>query len=110
MNRTSLLAAMSLAALILPASAAHAQGAGKPELAKARQTAETVCAACHGADGNSTASVNPNLAGQGAGLQLRLERGLVPELPAVRGRCARGRTDRGGIDDGGGLVRVVPCG
>lgn len=28
------------------------------------QTAKTVCAACHGADGNSAISVNPKLAGQ----------------------------------------------
>lgn len=40
--------------------------AAKPDLVKARQLAATVCAACHGADGNSTAAANPNLAGQGA--------------------------------------------
>ncbi len=91
MNRTSLLAAMSLAALILPASAAHAQGAGKPELAKARQTAETVCAACHGADGNSTASVNPNLAGQGAeyiSRQLRNFKAGIRVNPIMQGMVA----------------------
>ena len=37
-----------------------------PDLAKARQTAETVCAACHGADGNSPTSANPILAAQGS--------------------------------------------
>lgn len=37
-----------------------------PDLAKAKQTAETVCAACHGPDGNSPTSAYPNLAGQGA--------------------------------------------
>lgn len=37
-----------------------------PDLAKAKQTAETVCVACHGADGNSPTSANPILAGQGA--------------------------------------------
>ncbi len=66
MNRTSLLAAMSLTALALFGSPAIAQGTGKPDLAKARQIAETICAACHGADGNSAVSANPNLAGQGA--------------------------------------------
>lgn len=35
-----------------------------PDLAKAKQTAETVCAGCHGADGNSMIPVNPKLAGQ----------------------------------------------
>ena len=66
MDRTSMLAAWSLTALALCSPPAAAQGAGKPDLAKAKQTAETVCAACHGADGNSAVSVNPNLAGQGA--------------------------------------------
>ncbi len=37
-----------------------------PDLAKARQTAETVCAACHGADGNSPTSAYPILAAQGS--------------------------------------------
>jgi len=32
--------------------------------AKAQSTATTLCAACHGADGNSPLPVNPNLAGQ----------------------------------------------
>ncbi|MDQ2916962.1 MAG: cytochrome c4 [Pseudomonadota bacterium] len=34
--------------------------------AKARQIVSQVCAACHGVDGNSVVSANPNLAGQGA--------------------------------------------
>ena len=40
--------------------------AAKPDLAKAQQIAGQVCAACHGADGNSAVAANPNLAGQGA--------------------------------------------
>ncbi|MFB0936578.1 MAG: c-type cytochrome [Propionivibrio sp.] len=39
---------------------------GKPDLEKAKKIAETVCIACHGADGNSPTSANPILAGQGA--------------------------------------------
>lgn len=35
-----------------------------PDLAKAKQIAETVCAACHGADGNSQLAANPKIAGQ----------------------------------------------
>lgn len=66
MDRTSLLAVLALAALAAGSSPAVAQGAAKPDLAKAKQTAETVCAACHGADGNSPTAANPNLAGQGA--------------------------------------------
>ena len=38
----------------------------KPDLAKAKTIAETVCVACHGADGNSAIAANPILAGQGS--------------------------------------------
>jgi cytochrome c553 len=39
----------------------------KPDLAKAQQTVAQVCAACHGADGNSASPANPSIAGQHAG-------------------------------------------
>jgi len=38
----------------------------KPDLAKAQQTVNEVCAACHGPDGNSASPVNPSIAGQQA--------------------------------------------
>lgn len=41
-----------------------AQGVIKGDAAKAQQIVTTVCAACHGTDGNSTIPVNPSLAGQ----------------------------------------------
>lgn len=44
------------------AVALTAQAAG--DAAKAAELAKTVCAACHGADGNSPAPTFPNLAGQ----------------------------------------------
>ena len=66
MDRTSLLAVLALAALAAGSSQALAQQSGKPDLTKAKQIADTVCAACHGADGNSPTAANPNLAGQGA--------------------------------------------
>ena len=47
-----------------PQASAPQPAAAKPDLAKARQIATQVCAACHGADGNSVAGANPNLAGQ----------------------------------------------
>ncbi len=48
-------------------SLAHAEDtASKGDPAKAQQLASTVCAACHGADGNSAAPDKPKLAGQGA--------------------------------------------
>jgi cytochrome c553 len=48
-----------------PAFAAE-QPAAKVDLAKAKQTADQVCAACHGADGNSPSPAYPSLAGQQA--------------------------------------------
>ena len=58
-----------LAATAIVSAAAHGQErapAAKPDLAKAQQIVNQVCAACHGADGNSVAAINPNLAGQDA--------------------------------------------
>jgi len=50
---------------IVPAIPAQAQDSGgKADLAKAQQIVNTLCAACHGADGNSPTPVNPSLAGQ----------------------------------------------
>ena len=41
------------------------QAKAKADPAKGKVIAETICVACHGADGNSPASANPHLAGQG---------------------------------------------
>ena len=48
----------------LTAPALMAQGVIKGDPAKAQQVATQVCAACHGAGGNSAIPMNPNLAGQ----------------------------------------------
>ncbi len=59
---------------------------GKPDLEKARKIAESVCVACHAADGNSPTAANPILAGQGADYlfkQLR-EFKAVDGKPAIR--------------------------
>ncbi len=58
-------AAVGIAASAMPA-AAIAQDDAKPDLAAGEQIASTVCAACHGADGNSPTAANPILAGQHA--------------------------------------------
>ena len=60
----SLLIAASLAlpALTVPANAP--QAAAKPDLAKGEASFGTVCASCHGADGNSGSPANPKLAQQ----------------------------------------------
>jgi cytochrome c553 len=46
------------------AAASFAAQAQAPDQAKAQNTANQVCAACHAADGNSTAAANPKIAGQ----------------------------------------------
>lgn len=43
---------------------ASEEASTKADPAKGKVIAETVCVACHGADGNSPASTNPHLAGQ----------------------------------------------
>lgn len=57
-----------LLSLLLVAGSLHAQDKGAQpapvDSAKAKQTAEQVCAGCHGADGNSQIPTNPKLAGQ----------------------------------------------
>lgn len=55
--------AVKLAALLMMAPAVFAAGA-KGDPAKGKLIVDQVCAACHGADGNSVASANPSLAGQ----------------------------------------------
>ena len=52
-----------LSSLLLLAGSLQAQDQA-PDLAKAKQTAETVCAACHNIDGNSALPANPKIAGQ----------------------------------------------
>lgn len=57
--------AFALAVLAGCASVAVAQSnVAKPDLDKGQAVAAKVCAACHGADGNSPAAINPKLAGQ----------------------------------------------
>jgi len=64
--RYALIAATAvIPAAVLEQEAAQPSAAA-PDLAKAKQIVTQVCAACHGADGNSVAPANPNLAGQGA--------------------------------------------
>ncbi|HSN20363.1 MAG TPA: c-type cytochrome [Usitatibacter sp.] len=47
-------------------SAAETAAPAKPDLARGQQIASSVCAACHGPDGNSVAPTFPVLAGQHA--------------------------------------------
>jgi cytochrome c553 len=56
----------AMAILLATSFIAHAseEAKGKADPAKGKVIAETVCVACHGADGNSAAPANPILAGQ----------------------------------------------
>ena len=56
--------ALALAALLLCVQTVAAAEPPKADLVKGQAIATQVCAACHGADGNSPAPVNPKLAGQ----------------------------------------------
>lgn len=58
--------AVTLVAGVLAASAVVAQSLPKADPSKAQPIVEKLCAACHAADGNSTQSDNPILAGQHA--------------------------------------------
>jgi cytochrome c553 len=49
---------------LLASTAFAAEEAQAPTTSAAEQTAQTVCAACHGPDGNSPIAINPKLAGQ----------------------------------------------
>lgn len=53
-----------LSAALASGAALAAEPAPKADPAKAQQTASQVCAACHGAAGQSAIPANPNLAGQ----------------------------------------------
>lgn len=46
------------------AEVVHTEDQKAPNMAAAEKTAKTVCAACHGADGNGVIALNPKLAGQ----------------------------------------------
>ncbi|WP_348946226.1 c-type cytochrome [Chitinibacter sp. FCG-7] len=59
----SMTVAVKLAAFLMMAPAVFAAGT-KGDPAKGKVIVDQVCAACHGADGNSVASANPSLAGQ----------------------------------------------
>jgi cytochrome c553 len=85
---------IAVAALTWPALAV-AQTAAAPdpqkEVEHGRQIATQVCAACHGADGNSPTPANPNLAGQHADyitLQLAHFKSGVRVNPIMQGMAA----------------------
>ncbi len=65
--RSGIFALLMLGLVALPASAANKKvenAAPVPVQSAAEKTVQTVCAACHGGDGNSSITLNPKLAGQ----------------------------------------------
>lgn len=77
-------------ATALPVLAADAPAQAeplKPDLKAGAETAEDVCGACHGGDGNSLAAANPHLAGQHVEYILKQLRDFKPGedgKPAIR--------------------------
>ncbi|MDP2878777.1 MAG: c-type cytochrome [Sulfuricella sp.] len=55
---------MAVVVGLMAASGVNAETGAKADPAKAQQIVNTVCVACHGADGNSPAPANPKLASQ----------------------------------------------
>jgi cytochrome c553 len=64
MKLCSALVAAIVAATVAVGTALAADPLPKADLAKGQKIATEVCAACHGADGNSIGPANPKLAGQ----------------------------------------------
>ena len=69
--RGSILAAALIGLAIPAAVLAQGSAAAKPDLKRGQEIASSICAACHGADGNSTIAANPNLSGQDAAYLLK---------------------------------------
>jgi cytochrome c553 len=92
MIRMTLRAAVLTALAVLAGSVAAQGGApAKPDLAKARQIVDQVCAACHGTEGVSSGAANPHLAGQHSeyiSLQLEHFKTGVRSNPVMAGMSA----------------------
>ena len=85
------LVVVAACAFIGASSTSAEDRAAKPDLAKAQQIVTQVCAACHGADGNSVSPANPNLAGQHAdyiGVQLTHFKDGTRSNPIMAGMAA----------------------
>jgi len=59
-----ILAAATVGLAIPFAAISQDQVAAKPDMKRGQEIANSICAACHGADGNSTIATNPKLSGQ----------------------------------------------
>src|SRR5437867_8266187 len=86
------LALLSLAVCAGPRAAA--EPAAKPDSAEGQSIANKVCAACHGADGNSPTPANPKLASQ---VPEYLQKQLANFKPAAGKRAERENPIMGGM-------------
>src|SRR2546428_10848638 len=87
--------ALALLGLVVCASPlAAAEPAAKADSAKGQSIANKVCAACHGADGNSPTSANPKLASQ---VPEYLQKQLANFKPAAGKRAERENPIMGGM-------------
>lgn len=66
LNFLKVVVALSLGSMAAASAVAAPAAPAKADPAAGQKVAEQVCAACHGADGNSTSPANPKLAGQHA--------------------------------------------
>jgi cytochrome c553 len=64
LGRSGRACAAAACAAVLPLASVAQDKPVKPDLKRGQEIASTVCAACHGADGNSTIAANPKLSGQ----------------------------------------------
>lgn len=104
MIRTSVLAVLMTVGF---SAVAAEEAKTAPDLSKAKKIAETVCVACHGADGNSPTSANPILAGQGSEYLFKqlTEFKAAEGKPAVRNNpIMAGMTAALTVDDMKGLA------
>ena len=107
MIRTTALAVLISVGFSVAGAFAAEEANITPDLAKARQIAETVCVACHGADGNSPTSANPILAGQGSAYLFKqlAEFKATDGKPALRNNpTMTGMTAALSVDDMKGLA------
>src|SRR5438552_8867625 len=87
--------ALALLGLVVCASPlAAAEPAAKADSAKGQSIANKVCAACHGADGNSPTSANPKLASQ---VPEYLQKQLANFKPAAGKKAERENPIMGGM-------------
>jgi len=71
LGRSGRACAAAACAAVLPLASVAQDKPVKPDLKRGQEIASAICAACHGADGNSTIAANPKLSGQDAAYLLK---------------------------------------